>query len=77
MEVLRHISSDMRDPQRTHSLPNPKEYTKMLGIEWNASKDHFCLTVASPPPLTNLAKRALISDVAKTYNVFLPRQSSR
>ena len=69
MEVLRRLSSDSKDSQRTHSLPNPEEYAKTLGIEWSTTKDHFRLTVTSPPPIPNLTKRALISDVAKTYDV--------
>ena len=44
-------------------------YTKTLGIEWNATSDHFRLTVTDLPHLHNLTKRALISDIAKTFDV--------
>ena len=48
------------------TMPTSDEYTKTLGIEWNPSNDHFRLTVANPPPLENVTKRDLVSDVAKT-----------
>ena len=50
-------------------IPNPGEYTKTLGIEWNASMDHFRLTVAKLPPLEHVSKRFLVSDVAKTFDI--------
>ena len=40
-----------------------------LGMEWNSSLDHFRLTVSQSPPSEGITKRALISDVAKTYDV--------
>ena len=51
------------------NLPDPDQYTKTLGIEWNARQDHFRLTVAELPPITNITKRALVSDIAKIYDV--------
>ena len=53
----------------TYVIPNPEEYTKTLGLEWNASMDNFCLTVADLPPLENMTKRLLVSDIAKTFDV--------
>ena len=44
--VLQNISSELRDSQ---------QYTKTLGIEWSAKKDHF----------------RLVSDIAKTFDVVL------
>jgi len=44
-------------------------YTKTLGIEWNATSDHFQLTVTDLPHLHNLTKRALVSDIAKMFDV--------
>ncbi len=58
-----------RAPRSSHLLPTNDEYKKTLGIEWNASKDHFRLAHADPPPLENLTKRGLASDVAKTYDI--------
>ena len=69
--VLQNISPELRDSQLLQLLPTNDEYTKTLGIEWSAKKDHFRLTVAKPPPLETLTKRALVSDVAKTFDVVL------
>ena len=68
-EVLSHIPSDLKDTPAIQSLPAPVEYTKTLGIEWNSSMDHFRLTVANLPPLNNITKRVLVSDIAKTFDV--------
>ena len=68
-EVLSCIPSDLKDALAIQSLPAPIEYTKTLGIEWNSSMDHFCLTIANLPPLNNITKRVLVSDVAKTFNL--------
>ncbi len=67
--VLQNISPELRDSQPLQLLPTNDEYTKTLGIEWSAKKDHFRLTVAKPPPLETLTKRALVSDIAKTFDV--------
>ena len=67
--VLEHIPPDLKDPQLMQPIPNSGEYTKTLGIEWNASMDHFCLTVAKLPPLEHVSKRFLVSDVAKTFDI--------
>ena len=63
--VLHHISPELRDTQSTHHIPSPDGYTKTLGIEWNANLD---LTVASLQDTDNVTKRALISDIAKTFD---------
>ena len=67
--MLKSISPELRDSQPSHLLPTDDGYKKTLGIEWNLSKDHFRLTVADQPPLENLTKRGLASDIAKTYDV--------
>ena len=67
--VLHHIEPEYRDTQSTHHIPTPDEYTKTLGIEWNANLDHFRLTVASLQETDNMTKRALVSDIAKTFDV--------
>ena len=69
LTVLKHIPPDLKDPQLTQAIPNPSEYTKTLGIEWNASMDLFRVTVAKLPPLEHVSKRFLISDVAKTFDI--------
>lgn len=45
------------------------EYTKTLGIRWNPLKDCFQLTIAELPPVKEVTKRFLVSDVAKTFDV--------
>ena len=58
--VLSHIDPKIQDTQSTYHIPNPDEYTKTLGIEWNAHKDHFRLTIASLQDTNNMTKRALV-----------------
>ena len=67
--VLQHIPPGLRETQSTHSIPSRDEYTKTLGIEWNASMDRFRLTVAKLPPLQHVAKHVLVSDIAKMFDV--------
>ena len=68
-EVVRRMKPEHRDTQSIHHIPGPDEYTKTLGIEWNAHLDHFRLTVASMQETDNMTKRALVSDIAKTFDV--------
>ena len=68
-QVLEHIPPDLKDQQSVYQIPNTQEYTKTLGMEWNSASDHFRLMVASLPPLDNVTKRFLVSDIAKTYDV--------
>ncbi len=67
-QVLDHISHEMRDCQETHSIHDSDQQTKTLGFEWNTRSDHFHLTVASLPPIDCITKRALVSDIAKTFD---------
>ena len=48
--VLEQVPPELKATNSTHSIPCPEEYTKTLGIEWNAHMDHFRLTVSKPPP---------------------------
>ena len=61
--VLDHIPADFKAFNPNQQLPDPDQYTKTLGIELNARQDHFHLTV------TNITKRALVSDIPKTYDI--------
>ena len=67
--VLQHIKPELRDVQPIHPMPDDQEYTKTLGIEWNVALDHFRITIPDLPPLDNLTKRMLVSDIAKTFDV--------
>ena len=62
--ILQCIPSKLQEHQSTHSIPGPDEYTKTLGLEWNASIHHFRLSVAELPPLQDVTKRVLVSDIA-------------
>ena len=49
-------------------MPTTDDYTKTLGIQWNALKDCFKLCVPSSTPHHTLTKHGLVSDVAKTFD---------
>ena len=63
------LQVELRDSQASVVLSDSDQYTKTLGIEWNTTNDHFRLSVTELPPIECLTKRALISDVAKTFDV--------
>ena len=67
--VLHQIKPELRDTQSTISFTDPEvNYTKALGIEWDSIQDKFRLAVADLPPMKAVTKRALISDIAKTFD---------
>ena len=70
--VLKHLPPDLKESQSNQMLPQSGEYSRTLGVEWNTNMDHFRLTIAKSTPLIddNLTKRALVSDIAKMYDVF-------
>ena len=55
-----------KNSQSSHDIPDPDEYTKALGIEW---QDCFRFTVSELPHLSNMTKRSLVSDIAKLFDV--------
>ena len=67
--VLQHLPAELKATQSSHPLPDQDEYTKTLGIEWNSVLDHFRLTITEVSSIENLTKRALVSDIAKTFDV--------
>ena len=67
--MLEQIPSELRGSQSLHKIPDPDEYTKALGIQWNSSSDYFRLTVTNLPDAENLTKRRLVSDIARTFDV--------
>ena len=67
--VLQHIEPELQDQQSIRNISDHDEYTKTLGVEWNAKFDHFRLTVADLSPQHSWTKRALSSDIAKTFDV--------
>ena len=69
--VLKTLPPELKATEMSCTLPDPNEYVKTLGIEWNSTYDHFRLTIADWPSNcdSQLTKRALVSDVAKTFDV--------
>ena len=67
--VLQHISTELRDARTTQGISEFDSSTKALGLEWDVVSDCFHLTVAEWPPLDVVTKRALVSDIAKTFDV--------
>lgn len=67
--VLEHIPPELQDPQLVHKIADVNEYTKTLGVEWNARLDHFRLAVAQFPPSSIVTKRTIVSDIARMYDV--------
>ena len=67
--VLQHLAPELKDARTKHAITDVETYTKTLGIEWNSDSDHFRLTIADLPPLTNVTKRLLVSDIARTFDV--------
>ena len=65
--VLESIPTDLRNSQVTVILTEPDQFTKILPKEWNASTDHFRVSVSELPSVEYTTKRSLISDVAKKF----------
>ena len=64
--VLQHIPSELKDSQTMHTITEVETYTMMFGIEWNTNFEHFRLTIADLPPLTNVTKCCLlVSEISK------------
>ena len=68
--LLREVPPELRDDQTSLTISDHDEvYTKTLGIEWHSVLDHFRLGVTSHLSHNTLTKRALVSDIARTYDV--------
>jgi hypothetical protein len=63
--VLTAIPDELQENQFICVLPEDDSYTKTLRVEWNTVMDHFSLSYL----LTNVTKRLLVSDVAKTFDI--------
>ena len=66
---MKHLPPDLREKQPLHLIPDSEECTKTLGIKWDTKEDVFYLSIAELPPLHNLTKRKLVSDIARTFDV--------
>lgn len=64
------MPAELRDNQTSLTISDHDEvYTKTLGIEWHSVLDHFRLSLANHLSHDTLSKQALVSDVARTYDV--------
>ena len=69
-DVLATIPPDLIDPKTTQEFKYEEDYTKILGVQWNAASDCFRPTISLPEILTPLTKRALVSSIARLFDIF-------
>ena len=67
--VLHHLSQELLEQQETHPISDTTNYMKTLGLEWNTSLDKFNLTIAEFTSFESITKRALVSNVAKVFDI--------
>ena len=65
--VLQHVPPHLLDRQPSQAITEPDGFSKALGVEWSPSLDCFRLTIAKFSPREAVTKRALVSDIAKTF----------
>jgi len=65
---LSTIPSDLVDPMTTQELKYEDDYTKILGVEWNAASDNFRSIISLPEIKTPLTKRGLVSSIARLFD---------
>ena len=41
--VLQHLPPDLKESQTMQLMPDPDQCTRTLGVQWNATNDHFHL----------------------------------
>ena len=66
--VLTQIPHELIDSQSTQSI-DVDHFTKVLGMEWNATSDTFRPVVSSLKQVKTLTKQTLLSDIARLYDV--------
>ena len=66
--VLAQIPSELLDSESTQLLATD-HFVKVLGVEWNATSDTFRPVVSSLKSIETLTKRALLSDIARLFDV--------
>ena len=62
--MLEDLPSRLIDNENSQAMPDLEGFTKTLGIEWSTE-----LTIAEFPSMTVVTKRALVSDVARTFDI--------
>ena len=68
-DALQQLSPDLLDSPCSQAFHDPEGFAKALGIEWSPNLDCFRLTVSKFPCFEMVTKRALVSDVAKTFDI--------
>ena len=63
--VLEHIPPQ----QPAQEITTTSSFTKVLGIEWNATLDWFLPLLSTFTPLEILTNWALVSDIAQLFHV--------
>ena len=67
--VLEAILPELRELKEVHSISSSEhDYTKTLGLEWNAATDTFRITTSEFPQSYFVTKRILVSDIAKVFD---------
>ena len=66
--VLQDLDTSLLDSEAAQTIRNRDSFSKTLGLEWSPQLDSFRLTVAEMPHFAVHTKRALVSDVAKTFD---------
>ncbi len=69
-DVLATIPPDLIDPKTTQEFKYEEDYTKILGVQWNAASDCFRPTISLAEILTPLTKRALVSSIGRLFDIF-------
>ena len=67
--VVEDLPPELKDSQLLRPITDRQECTKALGVKWNSKMDHFRIVVSDLPPLKDLTKRTMVSDITKTYDV--------
>ena len=68
-QVLASIPEGLVDPKRMQEIRIQNDYTKVLGVEWNAESDCFRPMISLPEEETPLTKRVLVSNIARLFDV--------
>ena len=66
-DVLRHHELHLLGKQPHQDITELHAFTKVLGSP--SQRDIFCLTIGETPSILTLTKRALVSEIPKTYDV--------
>ena len=71
-EILNDLPNDLKDPHSMLISLDADAYTKTLDLTWNATYDHFRLTVTSLPPPDNLTISSFMVSLMHPNMLMLP-----